>query len=633
MGGKAFSHSDPPLETPRMPKEVYLEVKNKVIRALTPAFGWIDSPIEGPGKNDFGDIDIIVSGLIGDDMRKESILTLINHLLEAEAQITEPGSAVAAHFAIPWPKHLPQPATHDPLQDDDSNELESSATPIGNISPAGTSSSDLSRPQSAAPENPESNAEPLTLKELRDKGRKILPHSVARQTGLAVALMADSPDSELGSPSPEGTFSPSPDSGKQRKSSWSAKGKKLFIPRSRSFSSFSNLISKLGQSSWNSEDSSSDEDDKNKGTSPDSITNDKSGFYIQVDIHYCDTVKQAKYLRFHQAHGDIWQLLGSVIKPFGLTVDNVGLWIRIPEVELIDKKRAKILLTSVPNQILDFVGVSSTEYWRPFSDVDAMFGYISQSPMFYVPSDYSEDYEMTSAKSNDRQRLAKRPVYAQWIHAFKPLCRSKGFYSKALTTREDVRNKAFETFKIETEYHQRLRDFLFEKQKNEIIKEIKNIFPGPAQPTNQKAIQMRALHIKAMKEIIIECVDASRYNIVAPKGVRLPNGLFNMDRVRAFARTIENDGGAKPSRVGTPGLSRPRFLLFGTGFLEGPRLPLGRGVSRTGALPTTAELLRGRAPGSGVSQRTLRHFGPIEGVTDLQASKVLISFFLNDICV
>ncbi|KAM0498257.1 hypothetical protein ACHAP8_006342 [Fusarium lateritium] len=552
MGGKAFSHSDPPLETPRMPKEVYLEVKNKVIRALTPAFGWIDSPIEGPGKKDFGDIDIIVSGLIGDDMRKESILTLINHLLEADAQITEPGSAVAAHFAIHWPKHLPQPVTHDPLQDDTSNELKSSATPLGDVSSACTSSSDLSRPQSGAPGNPDSNAEPLTLKELQDKGRTILPHAVARQTGLAVALMADSPGSELGSPSPQGTFSPSPDSGKRRKSSWSAKGKKLFIPRSRSFSSFSNLISKLGQSSWNSGDSSGDEDIKKKGASstPDSINGDKSGFYIQVDVHYCDTVKQAKYLRFHQAHGDIWQLLGSVIKPFGLTVDNVGLWIRIPEVERIDKKRAKILLTSVPNQILEFVGVSSTEYWRPFADVNTMFGYISQSPMFYVPSDYSEDYEPT--KSNDRQRLAKRPVYAHWVHVFKPLCRSQGFYSKALTTREGVKNKAFETFKIESDYHQRLREFLFEKQKNDIIKEIKNIFPGPAQPTNQKAIQMRALHIKAMKEIIIERVDASRYNIVAPNSVRLPNGLFNMDRVRAFARTIENDVVAAVERRNNP---------------------------------------------------------------------------------
>ncbi|GKU11725.1 unnamed protein product [Fusarium langsethiae] len=555
MGGKAFSHSDPPLETPRMPKEVYLEVKNKAIRALTPAFGWIDSPIEGPGKKDFGDIDIIVSGLIGDDMRKESILTLINHLLEADAQITEPGSDVAAHFAIPWPKDLPQPVTHEPLQDDSSNEPNSSATPLGVISSACTSSSDLSCPHSGAQGTSESNAEPLTLQELQDKGKTILPHAVARQTGLAVALMADSPGSELGSPSAQDTISPSPDSGKKKRSSWSTKGKKLFIPRSRSFSSFSNLINKLGQSSWNSGDSSGDESKKKQSgasSTPDLITDKKSGFFIQVDVRYCDTIKQAKYLRFHHAHSDMWQILGSVIRPFGLTMDNVGLWIRIPEIERIDKKRAKILLTSVPNHILEFIGVSSTEYWRPFPDVETMFRYISKCHMFYLPSDYVVEEEIISAKSNDRQRLAKRPIYGKWVHEFKPLCHSQGLFSKALTTREDVKNKAFETFKIETEYHQRLRDFMFEKQKNEIIKEIKNIFPAPTQPTNQKAVQMRALQIKAMKEIIIERVDESRYNIVAPNGLRLPNGLFNMDRVRAFARTIANDVVAAVERRNDP---------------------------------------------------------------------------------
>ncbi|RGP75029.1 hypothetical protein FLONG3_5865 [Fusarium longipes] len=537
MGGKAFTRSDPPLETPRMPREVYLEVKNQIIRTLGPAFSWIDSPIEGPGKKDFGDIDIIVTGLIGNDMRKESILTLINHLLEAEAQITEPGNTVAAHFAIPWPKDFPGPSVHGPLQDDISNDLKSSSTPVGTISPADTSSPDLSRPQSGACGISESNAEPLSLKDLREKGKAILPYA-ARQTGLAMALMKDNSGCE----SPQETSCPSPDAGKKRKSSWSAQGKKLFIPRSRSFSSFSNLVSKLSQSGWNSADSSGDESKKGESSTPDSLTDQKSGFYIQVDVHYCDSIKQAKYLRFHQAHGDMWQLLGSIIKPFGLTVDNVGLWIRVPEIEAVDKKRAKILLTSVPNQILDFIGVSVPEYWRPFADVDAMFRYISKCYMFWVPPDYTVEHELATSKHNDRQRLSQRPVYKRWVYEFKPHCRSQGLYSKALTTREDVRNKAFETFKIETEYHQRLRDFIFETQKKEIIMEIKkNIFPPLDEPATQKAIQVRNLHVKALKEIIIDRVDAARYNIVAPKGLRLPNGLFNMPRVLAFASTIANE--------------------------------------------------------------------------------------------
>ena len=37
-------------------------------------------------------------------------------------------------------------------------------------------------------------------------------------------------------------------------------------------------------------------------------------------------------------------------------------------------------------------------------------------------------------------------------------------------------------------------------------------------------IQMRSLHLKAMREIIIEKVDEYRYNMVAPNGVQQANG-------------------------------------------------------------------------------------------------------------
>ncbi|KAI1070870.1 hypothetical protein LB507_006886 [Fusarium sp. FIESC RH6] len=577
MGGKAFSRLDPPLETPRMPKETYLVIKNQLIRTLAPAFGWIDTPIEGPGKKDYGDIDLIVSGLIGSDMRKESILNLVYQLLGAQAQITEPGSAVAAHFAIPWPEELPCPEDYGALPTHDSHELNQSTTTLGAISPDYNSSSDVSRPQSDAHGTPDSNAEPLTLQELRDKGKMIFPLAAARQTALVLALNEENSGEGQSSqanfsPGPDpGTFPSTPTSSSKKKSTWFSKSKpKTRLPRSPSFSSLSHLISKIGHPGRNAADGTGDESktEKTRSAFPDSISGPPSGPCIQVDVHFCFDVKEAKYLRFHQAHGDMWQLLGSIIKPFGLTVDNKGLWIRIPEVEKVDRKRAKILLTSVPNQILDFIGVPVPEYWRPFADVESMFQYVAKCNMFWVDPDYAIEQDLAAAKSNDRQRISHRPVYRQWITEFKPRCREQGLYSKVPTTREEVRDKAFETFKIETDYHERLREFIFETQKNEIVKDIKAIFPAVAQPTNQKAIQMRSLHIKAMREIIIEQVDEERYNIVAPAGLRQPNGLFNMDRVRSYARSIADEvAAAVAARSGpsvrVPSSPRARRRSFG----------------------------------------------------------------------
>jgi hypothetical protein len=108
MGGKAFAHADPPLETPRMSHGVYLEVKNTVIRRLSEKFKWINVPMEGPGKKDHGDVDVLVSDMKGIDIFKESVLDAISDALGAESRIVEGGSShFAAHFAIPWPEHIP----------------------------------------------------------------------------------------------------------------------------------------------------------------------------------------------------------------------------------------------------------------------------------------------------------------------------------------------------------------------------------------------------------------------------------------------------------------------------------------------------------------------------------------------
>jgi len=110
MGGKAFAHADPPLETPRMPHAAYLEAKNTVIRRLSEKFHWINVPMEGPGKKDHGDVDVLVCDMNGIDIFKESVLDAISDALGAESRIIEGGSShFAAHFAIPWPEHIPIP--------------------------------------------------------------------------------------------------------------------------------------------------------------------------------------------------------------------------------------------------------------------------------------------------------------------------------------------------------------------------------------------------------------------------------------------------------------------------------------------------------------------------------------------
>ncbi|KAK1724085.1 hypothetical protein CaCOL14_013229 [Colletotrichum acutatum] len=61
MGGSAFASGDNPLDTPRMPATVYERAKAGCFAALRELYLCVASPIEGPEKQDYGDIDILVA--------------------------------------------------------------------------------------------------------------------------------------------------------------------------------------------------------------------------------------------------------------------------------------------------------------------------------------------------------------------------------------------------------------------------------------------------------------------------------------------------------------------------------------------------------------------------------------------
>lgn len=61
MGGLAFTKGPYPLYTPRMPCGIYEYVRRNCHAILRELFVIVATPIEGPGKSDFGDIDIFVT--------------------------------------------------------------------------------------------------------------------------------------------------------------------------------------------------------------------------------------------------------------------------------------------------------------------------------------------------------------------------------------------------------------------------------------------------------------------------------------------------------------------------------------------------------------------------------------------
>ncbi|CAK7217568.1 hypothetical protein SBRCBS47491_003203 [Sporothrix bragantina] len=129
MGGSAFASGADALYTPRMPPVVYTAVRDRCHSILFQLFAAVSSPIEGPGKSDYGDVDILLALPL--ENTNESLSGHAAILREAVKRLGAVRTTMVAHegkasIAIPWPADLAPPR----FASDDNNESTSSPAHI-----------------------------------------------------------------------------------------------------------------------------------------------------------------------------------------------------------------------------------------------------------------------------------------------------------------------------------------------------------------------------------------------------------------------------------------------------------------------------------------------------------------------
>ncbi|KAL8972758.1 MAG: hypothetical protein Q9183_000373 [Haloplaca sp. 2 TL-2023] len=174
--------------------------------------------------------------------------------------------------------------------------------------------------------------------------------------------------------------------------------------------------------------------------------------FIQVDVHVCNP-EDFEWEVFHQSHGDLWNLLGSSIRPFGLTANNKGLHLRIPEIEEVDRKRSQVFLTADPDTVLDLLRLDKRKYSQAFHTVADMFEYAC-SNRFFRP----EAYIKNDLKSNDRKRMVQRDLYRQFVEDFVPMrvTESPEEDRAPALTRQGMLEEALDMFEKRSEFETKL---------------------------------------------------------------------------------------------------------------------------------------------------------------------------------
>jgi hypothetical protein len=394
MGGSLFSSGPDPLFTPRMDGHVYREMRDACHALLRELFLCVASPIEGPGKTDYGDIDILVS---------------------LEKRVVLPSTGASSH-----PAYAGTQSTVDAIQ-------------------------------------------------------RLLGSVRAVSGSMAI-------------PWPESLL-PAEDDGPER--------------------------------------------------------------YIQVDVRICTSVAKMQWMLFKHGHGDLWNILGSVIRPLGITIDDDALWLRIPEIETMHRARAKVYLTAEPAEILHFLGLpifaGGKDLWsHPFATAEEMFEYVASNRLFWINPEagtacgYEHDNVAVEdlgakgrqeLKANDRKRIKKRPVFSRWWDEFVPAARAAGrFPRKQGITRDLVRAGALARWPAaQLEWDRRLNQFIRDRLDEKVWNvAIKTSVPDVLDPSG------RGVVCAALRKVIMQ--NDETFGIVAPTELRDANGHWDLALVTEFVR-------------------------------------------------------------------------------------------------
>ncbi|KAI2628401.1 hypothetical protein GGS21DRAFT_241986 [Xylaria nigripes] len=245
---------------------------------------------------------------------------------------------------------------------------------------------------------------------------------------------------------------------------------------------------------------------------------------IQVDVHICKTLEQLQWLLFRHAHGDLWVIIGSMIRPAGLTIDEVGLHIRIPEIEGLDKKQARVLLSTDQRQITSFLGLDDRSLAQCFDSDEALFEYMAKCRLLH-PHENTTGKADTSSEAKHKSNERKRPMFRKWFHEYLPAHP----IPTAAPTRDTVRQEAFAHFPgSQPAYEARLHAWRLKEQRRTFWKDvIKPAIPAGVVTTR------RGSCAAALKKIILED-DAGFAGIVAPPSLKTDDGLFDEAAVRVW---------------------------------------------------------------------------------------------------
>lgn len=201
--------------------------------------------------------------------------------------------------------------------------------------------------------------------------------------------------------------------------------------------------------------------------------------YAQVDVHVCKEGCLAWEL-WMGGYGDLVQIIGMLNRSIGLTMTDKGLFVRVPEIEPTRPKKSRLFLTCDSGAVMEFLGLDAEEYKGGYQSLEQVFRWCAAGKYYghqrRSRSDTEEDVQTSPSKSDDRKRLRKRPMFAQFVLDWSP-SHPEAYKNEVPVERTQVLRAAVEHFKVEKEYKEMLHQWQSEQNEIDTLNAIRETIP------------------------------------------------------------------------------------------------------------------------------------------------------------
>lgn len=172
---------------------------------------------------------------------------------------------------------------------------------------------------------------------------------------------------------------------------------------------------------------------------------DTDDLFAQIDVETCPE-GFIQWEIFHNSFGDLWQILGSIIRDNGLTASDKGLHVRIPELEQVSRKGSRMFLTKDPTETMQLLGLDINKYKAGFANLEDIYSWCAACKFFH-PGRFQD--RLISA--DERRRRSTRKMYRDFAENWVPQHPEIGLERRSWT-REETLAEALQTFGKNNEY-------------------------------------------------------------------------------------------------------------------------------------------------------------------------------------